>query len=508
MRAQPILLMILVAVSSVRAEDLFLRLNQVGFLPQEEKTALAFSHRPSGHRRFEIVEATSGRRVLGPVRLGKDLGAFARFAHHYEIDLTPLRTPGLYELRILGGEGQAVRFTVGPLVYRPYPAVILSYLRQQRCGYNPFLDEVCHPRDGRTYEGPVPDGTYLDVTGGWHDAGDYLRYLLTSSNTVGRLLLAFRLFPSAFSDSVDALGHPFPNGVPDVLDEARWGLEWMLKLHPAPDQLYHQVADDRDHTGWDLPHRDTSDYGWGPGSYRIVYYATGRPQGLGEYQSQSTGIANLAGRYAAAMAMAAEIFAKIDPPFAEVCLRAAREVYALGLKQPGCQEGTPCRAPYRYHEATWADDMEWGAAELFRVTGDSSYLHQALRFARMIGPTSWMGLDTLRHYEYYPFFNAGHWALWTVAPATFRDTLAAYYREGIQAIRTRALRNPYRVGHPFVWCSNNLAAAVVNQILLYERMTGDSSYRDLLHSHRDWLLGKNPWGVSQFVGIPLRGGRT
>jgi len=79
----------------------------------------------------------------------------------------------------------------------------------------------------------------------------------------------------------------------------------MLKLHPAPDRLYHQVADDRDHKGWRLPQNETVDYGWGPGSYRVVYFAD---QGLQQYQSASTGLANLAGRYAVAMALGYQIW--------------------------------------------------------------------------------------------------------------------------------------------------------------------------------------------------------
>jgi len=75
-------------------------------------------------------------------------------------------------------------------------------------------------------------------------------------------------------DRFNALGQPYQNGIPDLLDEARWGLEWMLKLHPAPDQLYHQVADDRDHTGARLPQNEIVDYGWGKGGARVVYFAT------------------------------------------------------------------------------------------------------------------------------------------------------------------------------------------------------------------------------------------
>src|SRR5262245_56593600 len=130
-------------------------------------------------------------------------------------------------------------------------------------------------------------------------------------------------------DQFNELGQPGTNGVPDILDEARWGLEWMLKLHPASNHFYHQVADDRDHAGWRLPPDETVDYGWGKGSYRVVYFADGKPQGLQEYKSESTGVANLAGRYAAAMGLAYQVW-KGDAqsrPFAERCLQAGKEVY-------------------------------------------------------------------------------------------------------------------------------------------------------------------------------------
>ncbi|MDZ7296323.1 MAG: glycoside hydrolase family 9 protein, partial [candidate division KSB1 bacterium] len=253
------------------------------------------------------------------------------------------------------------------------------------------------------------------------------------------------------------------------------------------------------------------DYGYGPGSYRVVYYATGEPQGLGQYQNTSTGIANLAGRYAAAMAMAADIWRRDigEEWFAARCLKAAEEVYEMGRRQPGCQEGTPCRAPYRYHERTWADDMEWGAAELYRLTGQKRYLDEARSYARLATTVSWMGADTAHHYEFYPFMNLGHFALWQVTEdKAVRDTLADYYRQGIEAVWRKAQGNPYHIGIPFIWCSNNLAAAFVTQCLLYETMTGDTAYHLLMTETRDWLLGRNPWGVSQFVGIPGQEGNT
>ena len=100
-----------------------------------------------------------------------------------------------------------------------------------------------------------------------------------------------------------------------------------------------------------------------------------------------------------------------DPVFARKCLRAALELYEMGKRQEGYQQGNSYGAPYRYNENTWADDMEWAAAELFKATGKRSYLADAKRYASMIGPTSWMQHDTTEHYEFYPFANLGHFAL-------------------------------------------------------------------------------------------------
>jgi len=490
--------------------SVYIRINQVGYLPQELKIAVVFSNQRLDGKKYQVVDVTTNKVTGTSHKIGPSAGEWGNFRYHYRLNFSNVQNPGKYRLKILGAEARPQEFVIGDDVYNGYSEYLLQYFRQQRCGYNPFLDEVCHQKDGRTMYGPMPDSTYLDVSGGWHDAGDYLRYMLTSGNTICRLLFAYLENKEQFADEVNALGQPYTNGIPDILDEAKWGLNWMLKMHPKPDQLFHQVADDRDHIGFKLPYDDTADYGWGPGSYRVVYYANGKPQGLGKFQNTSTGIANLAGRYAVAMAMAFRIWENDlnDQEFAQQCLKAGQEVYKMGLKQPGCQEGTPCRAPYRYYENSWADDMEWGAVELYKGTKDSTYLHEAKGFAKLINTSSWMGKDTARHYECYPFMNMGHYALFEVADEAFKDTLIGYYKEQIEAVQKRAKENPFLVGIPFIWCSNNLAAAFVTQCLLYEKMTGDIQYRELMAAHRDWLLGCNPWGVSQFVGIPETGGNT
>jgi hypothetical protein len=528
------------------AAELFLRANQVGYRPQDPKLAIAFSE-ASLPAAFQLVSAESQRVVFEgktkSVTPGRDrspngpsstAGTWGRFPYHAELDFSSFKRPGTYCLRL--GGAQSWPFEVGTGALTGMADFLLEFMRQQRCGTNPWLGALCHQLDGRTAFGPLPPGTPLDARGGWHDAGDQLKYLLTSGNATAQMLLAFQLgfqnqqrnpgrdvspkrplvgtrksqwsgtdrsANGPWLDVVDSNGSPGSNGIPDILDEARWGLEWMLKLRPAPDQLYHQVADDRDHIGLRLPQNEVADYGWGKGGARVVYFADGKPQGLSEYKSKSTGIASLAGRYAAAMALAYQVWGKHPEQreFAERCLQAGKEVYDLGRAQEGVQQGNSYRAPYRYEETTWADDMEWGAAELFRATRERQYLDYAKRYAVLAGSESWMGREQTAHYEFYPFLNAGHFRLYGLVDRAFKKKLASYYREGIERCVREGQKNPYRIGVPFIWCSNNLVVALATQCLFYERMTGDSRYGDFAAAQRDWLLGRNPWGFSMFTGV-------
>ena len=202
------------------------------------------------------------------------------------------------------------------------------------------------------------------------------------------------------------------------------------------------------------------------------------------------------------MALAQITFKDRDPVFAARCLQAGLEVYALGRAHPGVQQGNSYSAPYRYAETTWTDDMEWGAAALFAATGQAQYLADATNYAAQAASESWMGREQAGHYQYYPFINLGHFMLYEFADAALRERLAGYYREGLERCAAMSVKNPFRAGVPFIWCSNNLMAALVTQCLLYERMTGDHRYHDFCCRQRDWLLGRNPWGVSMFTGIP------
>ncbi len=496
------LIFVIPAFAQPPEPTIFIRANQLGYRPQDPKIATAFSS-ASLPEAFEIVESVGNKIAFRGDVKKLPSETWGQFTNYATLDFSGFTGKGKYLVQL--GGAKSFPFQISSAVYAELPDQLLEFMRQQRCGYNPWLDAVCHPFDGRTAYGPMTNGTFLNCSGGWHDAGDLLKYLLTSGNATAQMLLAYQISPnkSGFADRVNSLGQEGANGIPDILDEAKWGLDWMLKLHPAPDQLFHQIADDRDHQGWRLPQNENVDYGWGVGKERVVYFADGQPQGLKNYKSASTGVANLAGRYAAAMSLAYQIW-KDDPRmklFAEKCLIAGKEVYELGRAKEGSQQGNSYGAPYRYEETTWADDMEWGGAEMFRATGDKKYLVQAKHYSQLANTDNWMGKEQTGHYQYYPFLNAGHFRLYDLVDKKFQKILAGYYRDGIEACLKTAHKNPYRAGVPFIWCSNNLMAALATQCLFYERMTGDTRYRPFASQQCDWLLGANPWGTSMFTEI-------
>lgn len=477
-----------------------IRINLAGYPVDMPKKALILSKSDLGNAALLLKQEDGAFIKKYEGKLLKD--SWEPFSFYYEIDFSELKDPGLYFFEIPNSEIRSNTFSIG--AYPAWQEDVVSFIRTQRCGFNPFLEEYCHQDDGLSFFGIFSDSTKIDASGGWHDAGDQLKYLITSSNTTARLLMTFQMKPESFTDQVNDMGLEGKNGLPDILDEAKWGLDWILKLHPGPNELYHQVADDRDHRGFKLPHEDNADYGWGSNSFRPVYFATGKPQGLSNYKSEATGIGNLAGRSAATLALGYQVFICFEDyhDFAEKCLKAAVELYLMGKKQEGFQQGNSFSAPYRYEENTWADDMEWAAAELFKIHKEKEYLEDARRYASIIKEWSWMERDSASHYEMYPFMNMGHYALWQIGKEEDKKRMVEYFEHNLEQIQKRADQNPYGVGHLFIWCSNNLAAAVSTQAMLYEEMTGSKKYRPLLINHMNWLLGLNPWNTSMITGLP------
>ncbi len=478
----------------------FIRVNQVGYLPDAPKVAVVCALDRVPVTTF-IVRDDRDRVVFGP-KPAKAAGSFGPCLATYRLDFSALRRSGRYT--VAAGYARSPVVRIGRDVYAGAADTLIYYLRQQRSGFNPFFKDSVHRLDGNVIDDSGHVVRYEPVSGGWADASDYLQYVATSATATFDLLMAYRDSPNAFHDEFQADGLPGPNGVADVLDEARHGLEWLLKMFPADSAMYNQLADDRDHSYFDLPINDSSDYGWGKGKQRPVYPCTGRPQGLFKYKNRSTGYASTAGKFAAAFALGAQLLPKRDSIFIALLKRKAEAAYALGVKYPGVCQTAPGRSPYFYEEENWMDDMELGAAELFALTRARRYSAEASEYARREPVTPWMGADTARHYEWYPWRNSGHFELWRNAGADDRKRLTLYYRIGLDAVTGRAA-NGFRIGVPFIWCSNDLMAAFATQANLYRRMSGDVNYREYEQAAVDWLFGTNPWGTSMIIGYP-RGG--
>jgi len=488
------------AAQGVGSSDDAIRINQVGYLPDAPKVAVLCALAPRTVATFDVVDA-SGRVALGP-RPAAAAGAFGPCAQTYRLDFSALRAPGEYRVR--AGDLASPVVKIGPSVWSGLADMPLRYMRQQRSGWNPIYNTAVHTKDGIIVDHPTRAGEYLKASGGWADASDYLQYVTTSATATFQLLQAWRDNPQSFGDQYQADGRPGPNGVPDVLDEARHGLRWLLLMFPDDSLMLNQLGDDRDHMFFDLPPNDSADYGWGKGGPRPLYPCTGVAQGLLRYQNRATGYASTAGKFAAAFALGAQLLRAREPALAETLARKARSAFALGEKYPGACQTAPARGPYFYEEDDWADDMELGAAALFALTGETRFQSRALALAAQAKVKPWMGADTASHYQWYPFHNIGHYEAARRGAPPARAQLAGFYRDGLQAVANRA-KNGFNVGIPFVWCSNDYMTSLAVQALLYRRLTGDARFRELEQSAIDWLFGANPWGISMVIGVPASG---
>jgi endoglucanase len=503
MRKTSLFLTALFTVSSTLHSHTAIRINQLGYLPHTVKSAILMSNDPTPTpTTWELRDALTNEIVWSSKITSKE-PPYGNFNTILRLDFTRFSTPGAYY--VSAGNARSPSFRVDHDVYDGTADFLLNYMRQQRCGYNPYLNDSCHTHDGFIIYHPTLDSTFIDAVGGWHDASDYLQYVTTSATAAFQMLFAYQQHPSVFGDAFDANGRPGANGIPDILDEAKWGLDWLVKMNPGKEVMFNQIADDRDHIGFKLPSLDTINYGKGKGLGRPVYFCTGTPQGLFQYKNRATGIASTAGKFASAFALGAGVLERYYPAFSTTLRTKAADAYTWGKKNPGVCQTAPCRAPYFYEEDNWADDMELAAMQLYRLSGDSSYLIEAYHFAQLEPVVPWMGADGARHYQWYPFVNLGHYFLAERERGRHDQRAVAMLRDGIERVKQRGDTRPFRFGVPFIWCSNNLVSSLLMQMSVYRQVSHDSSYAAMEANLRDWLFGCNPWGTSMIIGLPKTG---
>lgn len=480
----------------------WIRINQLGYMPHSKKVAVVLKDDNEDLGECLLVDAFTNEKVFH-FRKIKSTKPMGNMIQTFRIDFSEYKKEGTYYIQT--SKGNSPIFPINNDVYKGTADQLLIYMRQQRCGYNPLVKDSCHIHDGFILYHPTKTGQKLDVIGGWHDAGDYLQYTTTSANAIYQMMFAYLSNPTAFSDNYDEKGEPKSNGIPDIIDEIKWGLDWLNKMNPNPGELYNQIADDRDHIAMGLPNNDTINYGYGKGLGRPVYFCSGEKQVRGQFENDTQGVASTAGKFASCFALGSRILDPFYPELAKEIGNKAELAYQEGIKKPGVCQTASVRSPYIYEEANWVDDMELGAIELYKKTNDPKFLNQAIEFGRQEPITPWMGADSAKHYQWYPFINMGHYWLAKHKDSRINNEFIRNIRSGIQRTYDKAQANPFLNGIPHIWCSNNLTVAMLTQCHLYREITGDNSYEEMETALRDWLFGCNPWGTSMLVEVPLYG---
>lgn len=510
-----ILLLPVLSFSKKEEPQSWIRINQLGYTPGGVKVAVWCSKEEKGISNWELVDAASKKTVFTG-KAGKAFGEYGPFKQTYRLNFSSYKKPGRYYVQ--AGSAVSPEFEIGNEVYKGAADFCLRYMRQQRTGFNPYLKDSCHTHDGYVLYGEkagIKDSTRIDVVGGWHDASDYLQYSTTSANATYHLLMAYRDFPQVFSDEKQANGLDGKNGMADVLDEAKWGLDWLLKMHPRDDWMFNQIADDRDHMGMRMPAQDTF---YGRGYERPVYFVSGEPQQRGKFMNATTGTSSTAGKFASAFALGGRIFYGTN--YGNLLMDKSLSAYMYALKKEGVTQTASVRSPYIYAEENWIDDMELANISLYKNntkmialkqqpaypdSSDNFFLKRAYEMAKKEPVTIWLGADTAKHYQWYPFINLGHYELAEHLKFEKKDTITGYYKKGIQLVWNKAKTNAFYRGVPFIWCSNNLTTSFAIQCYWYKELTGDKQFDELEQANFDWLFGCNPWGTSMVYGLPAWG---
>jgi len=479
------------AGSLFASDSSWIRINQLGYLPKGTKVAVWCSKDLKTPKQFLLIDVKT-KKVVFTGNASKDFGKYGPFTSTSRLDFSAFLKLGKYFIQV--EKIISPIFEINQTVYTGTADFCLQYMRQQRSGFNPFLKDSCHTHDGYTMYGNsvgLKDSTYIDATGGWHDASDYLQYSSTSANATYHLLMAYRDFPNVFKDQHLWNGLYGKNYRADVLDEAKWGLDWLIKMHPNKDWLFNQLGDDRDHRGMRIPKEDTY---YGKGFERPVYFLNGEIQQRGKFMNNTTGTSSTSAKFSSAFALAAKIF-KDD---AKLYSQKAVSSYQYAYKKLGVAQTVSVVSPYIYAEDNWVDDMELMKAQI--KNKESSFA-----FAKQEPITPWLGKDTAAHYQWYPFINLGHYELAKQLAGSKRDTIINFYKNGIKAVWIKAKQNAFYRGVPFIWCSNNLTVAFAMQCKWYSQLTGSKEFDQLEQANIDWLFGCNPWGTSMVFGLPRNG---
>ncbi|MFF1822710.1 glycoside hydrolase family 9 protein [Kribbella sp. NPDC058245] len=496
------------------------RVNQLGYGAFDGKAAYVLSQGAVTGRAFRVVD-DRGRQVLTG-RVGTELGEWnAKYQHVSALDLSRLWVPGTYRVEV-PGVASSPAFVIradGDALATSAKDKAVTFFTEQRDGANVvpgslgrkpahLTDRSASVYETPTFVDPETDqtvgelrriGAPVDVEGGWYDAGDYLKFTHIAAYSESLLWASTR--DARQPDS-------------KVLNEARHGLNWLDKMWDERSKtLYIQVgvgtgnAEETfigDHDIWRLPEAD--DHLTAPAERHLRNRPVFRAAAPGKPISP-----NLAGRTAAAFALAAQVEARTDRKLARKHLETAAQIYAMA-KTTGVGQLVTSLPFAFYPESAWRDDLELGATELALAAqrlGDrraSGWVRQASYWADQYLQHE-AGGDTLNLYDVSALAHAD--LIRAARPdRPLVRKLTSDLRAQLEIGAKRAAGDPFRAGAQYanfdaVPHTFGLSATA----RLYHKATGDRQYDAFGAQQLDWAFGANAWGVSFMVGVGANPGR-
>jgi endoglucanase len=403
----------------------------------------------------------------------------------YGGEFSSLETDGSYFIRLSNGDSSFI-FTITPDVFEDALNKTLKGYYFQRCGTallqanaGVYFHPTCHSEDGYYHSSTGQSGFRL-TTGGWHDAGDYGKYIVNAGISVGTLLLAYENFPEKFN--MDDLNIPESgNGVPDLLDEVRYELEWFLTMQKDNGGIYFKITKEQ-FESFIMPNNDSGT--------RYIY----------ELSSNATA------DFAAVMAMAARIFQTYDSQFGEQCLNAS----LLGwnylssnptIVPPGGFTNPSGTFTGVYGDNNDSDERLWAASELFETTGQSvyhDYFTANYNQGGIINSTQWWG--NLKNLALLTYLKSKQSSSNQSLKNQIKNSLTAYCNTLVNRVSANGFGVTINPGE-YTWgCNSDVLNKALLLIFGYEEI-GNVNYYESALMQLNYILGTNAHNFSFITGV-------
>lgn len=453
--------------------------SQVGYFRGTAKAAtLQLAQHAAEAKSFRVRRKADGGQVYASAPSAAAMDALSG-DRVQRLDFSSVKEPGAYVLET--DDGRRAEVQVGDDVYRHGLWLATRGYYGQRCGCSVnlgggyqhppcHLDDAFHESSGKT-------GSFKNY-GGWHDAGDYGRYIVNSGISTGTLLWTWELYRDALQSM--KLQIPESGGkVPDFLAEVQWNLNWMLALQ------------DEDGGVWD---KQTSLHFCAfimPQDDKLTSYVIG--SGTPPYK-----VTTATGDFAAVMAIAARLYKEFDAGFATRCQQAAERAWTWTMAHPDAlyTKNPAGVSTGGYTDPQGSDELMWASAELWRTTGDAKYEAALLRNAGE--GNSKIAIDVPS------WSNVGSMAWWTYALSgkgqqAVVDKVQAATLALADQFAKQSKANGYGqtlVETDYIWGSNGVAGNHALLLLLAQRFHPAGDYRAAALGNLEYLLGRNCFGVS------------